>query len=404
MLVLLAVGRLAPLALAQQPNRAGLVVDFGDHLITRCVEFSEPEITGYAVLRRAGLELVVDASNPMGVIICDINDTSGCPASSCFCRCQGSPCIYWAYHRLVDGSWQYSQLGASSQKVHDGDVQGWAWGEGAINDSGAEPPVIPFDQICLPPTDTPTSTTTPVPSTPASSPTNTPVPPAATPTPPELVVWFRLDQNPIEAGSCTMLRWDTSHARQVYLDGEAVGTNGSREACPAISQDYRLRVVGTEGEETYHLTLGVTGSGPVPTSPQQPTAGTPSPSPTANPGEVTLPPASPTALAVQTTSTSPASGPQSTATTSSSPTGTQVPSSAPTPSPSPTAVQIAQVKPTATAVQVAQVEDAEQQPSTSDSDESRSPFLPIGYAVFSLIVGGLLGLLIYILRIESERT
>jgi hypothetical protein len=44
-----------------------------------------------------------------------------------------------------------------------------------------------------------------------------------------------------------------------------------------------------------------------------------------------------------------------------------------------------------------------QQPIPPDSEEARSPLLPIGYAVFSLIVGGLLGWLIYILRLRGER-
>ncbi|HDQ70617.1 MAG TPA: hypothetical protein ENN19_00795, partial [Chloroflexi bacterium] len=148
---------------AQQTNQVGLVVDFGGSHVTYCVEFSESEITGYDVLRRAGLNVVADFSNPMGAAICDINDTSGCSVSNCFCKCQGSPCVYWSYHYLENGSWRYSTLGASARKVHHGDVEGWGWGEGTINSSGQAPPVIPFDQICAPPaTDTPIPTETPI--------------------------------------------------------------------------------------------------------------------------------------------------------------------------------------------------------------------------------------------------
>ena len=44
---------------AQQSNRAGLVVRFGDgSLTTRCVEFSESTISGYDLLTRSGLNIV----------------------------------------------------------------------------------------------------------------------------------------------------------------------------------------------------------------------------------------------------------------------------------------------------------------------------------------------------------
>lgn len=415
--IAMAAGLSPPRVGAQQTNRVGLIVDFGDQYITRCVEFSESEITGYDVLRRAGLDVVVMASGGMGVAVCDINNTSGCPASNCFCKCQGSPCVYWAYQHLVNGSWQYSQLGASSSKARNGDIEGWAWGEGALNSSGAQPPVIPFDQICAPPaTDTPVPTDTPIPPTKTPMPTNTPVPPTDTPVPtdtpepeqeptsvPTPEAWFRLDENPIDAGSCTMLRWDTSNAQEIYLDGDEVSIIGSREVCPTAPTDYELRVVGLEEEETFRLTLGVTGSAATATSTPQPTAAPASPSPTASPGEATLPPASPTAQAAKATPTAPTSGTEPTTAASPSPTETQGGASAATPAPSPTPAHIAQARPTATAARIAQMEDAEQEPSPPNSGEARSPFFPIRYAVFSLIVGGLLGWLIYIRRFRGER-
>jgi hypothetical protein len=388
-----------PTANAQEVNQAGLVVKFGDHYQTYCIEFSESEITGYDVLRRADLNLVVSGSASMGFAVCDINDTCGCPASKCFCRCQGSTCNYWSYHHLTNGSWQYSQLGASSHKVRNGDVEGWGWGEGQINASGEQPPLIPFDQICAPPaTETPVPTDAPIP------PTNTPIPPTDTPAPtavPAPEAWFRLDENPITAGSCTMLRWDTSHAREVYLNGDQVHIIGDREVCPTAPTDYELRVVGIEEEETFRLTLGVTGSAATATPAPQPTASPASPSTTASLGEATLPSASTTAQAAKATPTAPTLGTGPTSAASPSPTETEGLPSAPTSSP--TRAQIAQVKPTATAAQVAQVEDAEQEPSPPNNEEQRSPFLPIGYAVFSLIVGGLLGWLIHILRFRGRR-
>ncbi|MFW6115686.1 MAG: hypothetical protein ACOC7Y_01355 [Chloroflexota bacterium] len=341
---------------SQQPNRVGLVVDLGDHHITRCVEFDEPEITGYDVLRRASLDVVADTSNPLGIIVCDINDTSGCSASDCFCQCQGSPCFYWAYHHLVDGSWQYSQLGASSRKLQHGDVDGWAWGEGSLNTSGAEPPLLSFEEICAPP------------------PTDTPPPPPQDTPVPQLEVWFRLDHNPIEAGSCTTVRWDTAHAREVYLDGEPVSRIGSREVCPLEPQDYVLRVVGAEDEEIHTLTLGVTGEvPPSPTPTPEITAPTSTPTPTATP-----PSASPT--------------PQPTATPSPSPTPELTPSPSPTraePSPTPTSPD---------ATQVAQPQSLDQPP--GEAAEPASPYQPLDYVVFGLIAAGLLGWLIFLAKVR----
>lgn len=133
---------------AQQPNRAGLVIDFGDGVVaTRCVEFAEPAISGYDVLRRSGLRVVADETSGMGVKICDIADTSGCSASDCFCRCQGNSCAYWTYYHLDEGAWTYSPLGASASTVEHGDVEGWVWGPGNAQ-GGDLPPIVGFDEIC----------------------------------------------------------------------------------------------------------------------------------------------------------------------------------------------------------------------------------------------------------------
>lgn len=161
-------------ARAEEPNRVGLVVDFGDgSLTTQCIEFDETKISGYDVLRRSGLSLVVQEVSGMGVTVCDIEGTSGCPASSCFCQCQGMACLYWRYYYLSDDSWQYAAMGAAARSVEQGDVEGWAWGD--ENASGGPPPVIAFDQIC-PEDDGPTSPEL------SASPTGSPVPDATTST------------------------------------------------------------------------------------------------------------------------------------------------------------------------------------------------------------------------------
>lgn len=160
----------APVA-AQEEQRAGLVIIHGDGSVTtQCVAFTEESLTGAELLTRSGLELAVEASS-MGGTICQI-DGEGCdfPAESCFCQCQGSPCVYWSYWRWQDGAWQYSNAGAGNTTVRDGAVEGWRWGLGTV-DKAEPPPVVTFADICgagaapvegSPPTSLATATTVPL--------------------------------------------------------------------------------------------------------------------------------------------------------------------------------------------------------------------------------------------------
>lgn len=385
---------------AQTLNQVGLVVRFGDgSVITRCIEFNEPEISGHDLLLRSGLD-IIDAFDPgQGVAICSI-EGEGCPASSCL-TCDTPN--YWSYWYLADGTWVYSQAGASNRKVHSGDVEGWRWG------SGDPPPVVPFDQICTPPpTDTPQPTDTPPTPTATNTPqpTDTPPPPTATDTPqptetpvpteetlPTPVVWFRLDENPIAAGACTTVRWDTSNVQEIYLDGERVNLNSSREICPTASQEYQLRVISAEDEQTHTLVLGVTGSAPSPTFTPQPAVlaspatatATPLPPPPTLPPAESLPPSlTPTVQPVTTTPT---------------PTSTRSDHDADLYKTTPTPAQIAALSSSPTA-QIVQSQSTPTVPSTSlpasSGKESAEPFLPTSYIIFSLIAGGLLGWLVFV--------
>jgi hypothetical protein len=260
---------------AQEPNQVAVIVQHGDgSLVTRCVTFSEPHLTGYQILTRSGLD-VVAAVGPLGAAICAI-EGEGCEAHNCFCS---SPPDYWSYWKLVNGEWVYSQMGANSAQVHHGSVEGWTWGP------GNPPPMISFTDVCAPPpppTDIPTNTpqptytptATPVPTlTPLPTATHTQIPtptPTATQTPdnvgeptvtpvPTPDVWFRLDNNPIAYGSCTHVRWDTKDATDVYLDGAAVPKSGAVSVCPTESTVYRLRVLGPLWEQQFSLTLGISG-------------------------------------------------------------------------------------------------------------------------------------------------
>jgi len=146
-------------ASAEGPNRAGVVVSFGDgRSESVCVSFDEPEISGAELLRRAGFSVLASADWG-GDATCMI-DGVGCPnPSDCWCQCQGGSCRYWAYYTLAGGGWRYSAVGSSLRKVHDGDVDGWAWGGGGIG-TGAQPSASSFDAICPPLTPTPAPTAT----------------------------------------------------------------------------------------------------------------------------------------------------------------------------------------------------------------------------------------------------
>ncbi|MCR4407444.1 MAG: hypothetical protein NUW24_11070 [Anaerolineae bacterium] len=130
---------------AQEPHRAGLVVQFGDGtVVTRCITFSEGEISGEELLRRSGLTVLFDYTSGLGARVCKI-ESEGCevPAEDCWCRCQGVPCQYWAYFYISSGGWRYSGLGGSNRTVHDGDIEGWVWGNGRTT-----PPLFSLDDIC----------------------------------------------------------------------------------------------------------------------------------------------------------------------------------------------------------------------------------------------------------------
>jgi hypothetical protein len=345
-------------ARALQPKRVGLVVVHGDgSTTTRCIEFNESEISGYDVLQRSGLEIVTSQDSGPGAAICAIGG-EGCPKSSCL-TCDVPN--YWSYWHLEGSAWIYSPVGASIYKIHDGDVEGWRWG-------GGDPPsVIPFDQICAPPpTDTAVPTNTLVPTDTPVPVTDTPAPPTDTLPPPTPTVWFRLDANPIDAGTCTVVRWDTSNAAEVYLDGERVDPNGSREVCPTTSQEYHLRVVSAAGEQTHALVLGVTGTPPTGTTPA--TSIPPSPTFTATPA--------PAAAADLATSPS------------------LTPSPSPTATPQSVAAGGAPPEPTATSLPftaTSQPTPSAQQPASDSPTRPDSP--RIGYVVFGSIALGLAGLL-----------
>jgi len=156
------------LAWADEPSRAGLVVQFADgQTETMCVEFEEKEITGADLLIRSGLEAVVDPSSGLGIIVCRI-EGHGCdyPAETCFCQCSGSgPCAYWNYFYREPGqdSWTYAAQGALRHKAKPGSVEAWVWGDGATLPAAD----LTFEVVCPSPAPAATQPATSTPQKPA---------------------------------------------------------------------------------------------------------------------------------------------------------------------------------------------------------------------------------------------
>ena len=132
-LVLLLVLAGGPIAAQETSNEAGLIILDGEGGAGYAVvTFDEPEISGMELLRRSGAEPVTVSFGGLGEAVCGIGRT-GCAVDVCRKRvCQtGSPdSPYWQVFATGSGaSWEPLQLGASADRVRDGDVRLWAWTE-----------------------------------------------------------------------------------------------------------------------------------------------------------------------------------------------------------------------------------------------------------------------------------
>jgi hypothetical protein len=119
---------------AQGQSTAGLVIVTGSGAEGYAlVRFDEPEISGIELLRRSGAEPVTVTFGGLGEAVCAIGET-GCSVEVCRRRvCQGprpdDP--YWQLFALnAEGRWQSLPLGASADRVRDGEVRLWAWTAG----------------------------------------------------------------------------------------------------------------------------------------------------------------------------------------------------------------------------------------------------------------------------------
>ena len=125
-------------------NHAGLMIVFPDGRVeSRCIEFSDDSISGAELLERSGLPVVFSGFGGLGAGVCRIDDVGCSDPGDCYCQCRGGDCHYWTYYALVDGEWRFQNVGPSTKRVHDGDVQAWVWGNGRTR-----PPPAEFAAMC----------------------------------------------------------------------------------------------------------------------------------------------------------------------------------------------------------------------------------------------------------------
>lgn len=95
-----------------------------------------------------------------------------------------------------------------------------------------------------------------------------------TPPPPAEQISLRADAPYVNAGGCTMLRWDVEGVQAAYLDGAGVVGHGSQQVCPCAATTYTLEVVKMNGQrETRQVFIDVYGSCGGIGSPTQPPGG-----------------------------------------------------------------------------------------------------------------------------------
>ena len=112
-------------------HHAALVVEHGDgSVVTRCVAFTAPTISGEELLNRSGVAWSGQTFGGFGDAVCALD---GEPAR--YIDCPGKD-RYWAvFVARGRGQWQLANVGISSLTVHDGDAEGFRF-DARIRDSG----------------------------------------------------------------------------------------------------------------------------------------------------------------------------------------------------------------------------------------------------------------------------
>lgn len=253
--------------LAQEPNRAGIVVAHDNQVILQCVEFTEESLSGLELLSRSGLDLNFSEEDGQ-VTVCRL-DRRGCnaPEQDCRCQCEEAACWFWSYWRIEDDDWEYLDTSPSNHSVGNGAIVGWVWG--LRTESGANPPPrYPFDRICQPGKGT------------SSKRLELPT-----------IVQFSADRTVINQGESVTLDWELRDANQAFLVYDDVrqgivgeGDDSRATLAPEKTTTYVILASNDEGEISQQLTITVNPAPPTAT----PTDTPPPPTPTETP--VPLPP------------------------------------------------------------------------------------------------------------------
>ncbi len=140
---------------------------------------------------------------------------------------------------------------ASSQSVHI-TVIGPRSNGPEITGPSVTPTFTPTTKISITPTFTPTGTKRPL------TPTFTPTP-ILSPT-----LNLSADNYTLGYGGCTVIRWNSSNASSLTLNGESVSASGERDTCPLVTTTYTLNAQSSSGQIERSITLEVI---PPPTPP-----------------------------------------------------------------------------------------------------------------------------------------
>ena len=175
-------------AYAAGARHVALVVQHGGGaVVTRCVGFDAPSLTGEQVLQMSGVPYQeAQYGGTLGKAVCQIDGEPQTFPPGCFSA--SSP--YWVlFVSRCGGNWSASNLGVSSQTFRDGDAEGWRYDP----QTGSPPPppspagvcdvAAPAPNASAAPPPVPPQAPVPVPKTASASPDAVPAV-AATPAPP----------------------------------------------------------------------------------------------------------------------------------------------------------------------------------------------------------------------------
>ena len=152
--------------------RVVMVVDMGDAGSSNSVCLVVPEgTTGSQLIARRAAEIGAASPRYAGSgLLCAID---GFPATGCGDRNAGG-FAYWAYFSGAGGSWQYGNYNPFVKRLHDGDIEGWRYVNGAGDGQDPAPRTWPsaslFPPLAPPETAAPAGAGTSIPSPQVSNP------------------------------------------------------------------------------------------------------------------------------------------------------------------------------------------------------------------------------------------